>query len=255
MFLNWHSSIPELFKAFHDYLETQVQDFERKRKQAREDHLQNEFKLRERFCYFLRQLIEEGKMTPLSSWSVLHNSCLKGTAEYEKFVGTYLYGTTPLDCFYLILNELQQRYKTDRAIIANFLKQQFGSAARDNLPSRLRRLSRFQEELSGLKEQLQDPLSINYAFEELFPHSIEQPEPTREQIDAYKHFLKHLNPPISLRDRWSTVKERLQGHPEYEALTDELREAYFYKYLKWLDGRESKRSRSPDTSRHSSYRK
>ncbi len=241
----------ELFKAFHDYLQAQFEDFERQRKQSREYHLQKEFRLRERFCYFLRSLSEDGRMTPFSTWANLYLSHLKGVAEYEEFVGIYLYGTTPLDSFYLVLNELQQRYSTDRVIIAEFLKAQYGSANRDSLPSKLKRINRFQDELAVLNEKLQDSHSISYAFEELFPSSSSQPEPTREQIDAYKYFLKHLNPQITLRDRWSGIKERLQGLPEYEAMTDELREAYFYKYLKWLDGRESKRSRSSEnTSRN-----
>jgi hypothetical protein len=110
----------------------------------------------------------------------------------------------------------------------------------------LKRLGRFQEELAVLKGKLQDPRSITHAFEELFPSALQAKEPTRDQIDTYKHFLKHLTPPINLRDRWSAVQERLQGRLEYEALPEELREAYFYKYLKWLDGREGKRSRSPE---------
>lgn len=242
----------ELFKAFHDCMEAQFNEYERVRKLSREESLKKEFILREEFYFLLRKLAWEGKLTPFSTWASIFTAHLKESSEYEQLVGIYLYGSTPLDCFYDVLLEVQQAYKQDRAMIADFLKTKFGTSARDMLPTKLRKLPRFQEELASLKPQLQSIRSIDYAFEELFA-TLQQVEPSREQIDAYKHFLKHCRPPITLRDRWSSVKERLRGHPEYEALTEDLRESYFYKYLKWLDGREGKRSRSPVG--HYSHRK
>lgn len=58
-------------------------------------------------------------------------------------------------------------------------------------------------------------------------------------IAEYKQLLKHWSTPaISLASAWRDVREMLKGEPEFAALAEELRETYFYKYLKYLKSKQ-----------------
>ena len=44
----------------------------------------------------------------------------------------------------------------------------------------------------------------------------------RRKVDDFKYFLRHLDPPINIDDKWEDVKKRCLG-PEYDALDEEKR--------------------------------
>jgi len=58
-------------------------------------------------------------------------------------------------------------------------------------------------------------------------------------IADYKHLLKHwTRPTITLESSWREVREALKAEPAFSALADDLRESYFYKYLKYLKSKQ-----------------
>lgn len=57
----------------------------------------------------------------------------------------------------------------------------------------------------------------------------------KRKIDALRHAIKHLQPPIKVDDTWESVKPRLEQLPEFNALdTEALQKEAFEKHIQRL---------------------
>lgn len=66
----------------------------------------------------------------------------------------------------------------------------------------------------------------------------------RRAIDALRHKIKHLEPPVDVRDTWDQVRARLEKYEEFQALeTDELRRRAYDKHINRLREKEAERER------------
>ena len=74
----------------------------------------------------------------------------------------------------------------------------------------------------------------------------------RNNIDALRSRIKHLDPPVTLDDTWETTRPRIERLEEYAALPDdEDRRAAFDKHLARLQDAERSRRHRRDRSRRS----
>lgn len=220
----------EYLLAFEDHCHELEKQFQAARKAERQAELLKELEFRESFIGLLDDLVKKEELTPFSTWSSI-SPLLKDTPEYNNLLSIYLYGSSPIDLFYDSLDRVQMTYETDRKRITSYFKSEFMTSEAGRLPKKFSSYTQFKEVMKEALN-LENP-SVKYAFIELYGEdSILQ---DRHRINAYKHLLKHLSPPIKLTDSWETLKEKLKGREEFEGVEcEEDRELYFLKFKKWL---------------------
>ena len=220
----------EYLLAFEEYCHELMKEFQATRKVERQSELLKELEYRDGFLGLLKELEESEQLTPFSTWSSTY-PLLKDRQEYRELVSIYLYGSSPVDLFYDSLDRVQLTYDRDRQRIAEYLKKEFMTTEAAKLPKTFSSYTQFKD---IMKEALKlENSSVKYAFIELY--GLESIAQDRQRINAYKHLLKHLTPPIKLNDSWETVRERIRGREEYEGVgCEEDREIYFLKFKKWL---------------------
>jgi pre-mRNA-processing factor 40 len=61
-----------------------------------------------------------------------------------------------------------------------------------------------------------------------------QEKKLKKKMDAFKSILKHLTPPIKAQDSWISIRERVKGGPEFDAISEDDRTEVFGKIIKRL---------------------
>lgn len=244
-FPDWHSvkdkligTIPdaepiEYLLAFEEYCHELLKEFQASRKAERQAELLKELDLRDEFKKLLQELEDTEQLNPFSTWSSIY-PLVKDHSSYRNLVSIYLYGSSPIDMFYDCLDRIQSTYNRDRQLIADYFKNEFMTTEAGRLPKKFSSFTQFKDVLAAaLEKDNVNAQSIKYAFMELY--GLDAVAQDRQRINAYKHLLKHLSPPIKLSDTWEIVHERLKGREEYEAVgCEEDKEIYFLKFKKWL---------------------
>ena len=221
----------EYLLAFEEHCHELMKEFQASRKVERQSELLRELEYRDGFLGLLKELEDTEQLTPFSTWSSIY-PLLKDRKEYRNLVNIYLYGSSPIDMFYDLLDRVQLNYDRDRQKIADYFKKEFMTGEAGRLPKKFSSFTQFKDILGEALNL--DNSSVKYAFIELYGEdSITQ---DRHRINAYKHLLKHLSPSIKPSDSWEIVHERLKGRDEYEAIVcEEDKELYFLKFKKWLN--------------------
>lgn len=156
----------ELLIAFEGHVGDLLPTLQRQRDCRRDDALVREGRARIAFSALLERLVADGTITPLSTWIALF-PLLQEQTEYGTLMAESQHGSTPLDLFHDVLDRLQQAYLPDRDRIARFLSDTYGGCAARNLPASLAGWSNFSKTLASVPG-LQSPISLQYAFNELF---------------------------------------------------------------------------------------
>lgn len=224
----------EYLLSFEEHVQELMKEYQATRRAEKQAELLKEMQLREAFNGLLKELIESEQFTPLSTWTSVY-PLIRERPEYKNLVSIYIYGSSPIDMFYDHLDRMQDSYNVERMKIASYFKKEFMTTEAVKLPKIFASFTQFKETLRTALN-LEGP-SVKYAFTELYgPEAVAL---DRNRINAYKHLLKHINPPIKLSETWTEAKNRLKGKEEYEAVEcEEDRELYFLKFKKWLSKHE-----------------
>lgn len=230
----------EYLLAFEEHVQELLKEFQARRRAERQAELLKELEYRDAFNSMLQDLISNEQLTPFSTWSSVYPS-FKDRPEYRNLTSIYLYGSSPIDLFYDALDRLQESYGKDRQAIFDYFKREFMTIEPAKLPKKFSSFTQFKD---TFKEALNlEGTHVKYAYIELYgPEAVTN---DRNRINAYKHLLKHLYPPIKPTESWEDVRTRLRGHEEYEAVDcEEDRELYFLKFKKWLSKHVQEESKS-----------
>lgn len=220
----------EYLLTFEEHVQDLLKEYQAIRKAEKQAELLKELQFREAFNCCLKELADSGEFTPLSTWSSMY-PLFRDKIEYKNLVSIYMYGSSPVDMFYDHLDRLQESYNVDRMRIAGYFKTEFMTTEAVKLPKFFASYTQFKETLKAALN-LEGP-SVKYAYTELY--GCEAISLDRSRINAYKHLLKHLSPPIKPSENWTEVKGRLKGKEEYDQVPcEEDRELYFLKFKKWL---------------------
>ena len=220
----------EYLLVFEEHIQELLIEFQATRRAEKQSELIKEFEYRENFKLLLKRLVESEEITPFSTWSSIY-PLLNEKEEYKNITKIYLYGSSPIDLFYEVLDLIQQNYTDCKSKISEFLIKEFKSDKAKSLPRNLNSFTQFK---SILKESLGlEGSNVKNVFTEIY--GTDAVEQDRLRLNAYKHLLKHRDPPIKLSDQWQDVKETLKGKIEFEEMfSEEDREVYFLKFKKWL---------------------
>lgn len=235
----------EYLLTFEEYCQELLKEFQATRRAERQAELFKELEYREAFIKLLKETASSNEITPFSSWSSVY-PLIKDKSEYKNLISIYLYGSSPIDLFYDLLDEIQVNYEVDREKISNYFKTEFMSTESSKLPKKFSSFTQFKETMKVALNL--EGSHVKFAFIQLYgPDAIVV---DRNRINAYKHLLKHLSSPIKLTESWDEVKSRLKGKEEYENVqSEEDREIYFLKFKKWLNKHEETEDIKIETSR------
>lgn len=235
----------EYLLTFEEHCQELLKEFQAVRRAEKQSELLKELEYREAFVNLLKDLKETEEITPFSTWSSIY-PLIKEKSQYKNLVSIYLYGSSPIDLFYDLLDEIQAIYEEVRDKISNYFKNEFMTTESAKLPRKFCSFTQFKETIK-IALNLEGN-HVKFAFIQLNgPDAIIS---DRNRINAYKHLLKHLNPPIKLSDSWDEVKGRLKGKEEYENVhSEEDREIYFLKFKKWLNKHEEPEDSKSEVSK------
>ena len=230
----------EYFLTFEEHCHELLKEFQASRRAEKQAELLKELEYREAFIGLLKELKESEEITPFSTWTSIY-PLFKDRSEYKNLISIYLYGSSPIDLFYDLLDKIQETYENDRSKISEYFKTEFMTTESIKLPKQFTSFTQFKETIKtalGL-----EGVHVKFAFIQLYgPDAMIS---DRNRINAYKHLLKHLNPPIRMSETWDEVKTRLKGKEEYEnVFSEEDREIYFLKFKKWLSKHEDVNEKS-----------
>lgn len=217
----------EYLMTFEEHCQELLKEFQATCRAEKQAEFLKELEYREVFVQFLKTQ----EITPFTTWSTIY-PLIKDTPEYKNLISIYLYGSSPIDLFYDLLDEIQESYDRSRTKISAYFKTEFMTNEAAKLPKKFSSFTQFKETMKIALNLEGD--HVKFAFIQLYgPEAINS---DRNRINAYKHLLKHLNPPIKLSESWEQVRDRLRGKEEYENVhSEEDREIYFLKFKKWLN--------------------
>lgn len=241
----------EYLLAFEEHVQELLKEFQASRRAERQAELLKELEYRDAFNSMLWEIEAKEHLTPFSTWSSVY-PLFKDRPEYCNITSIYLYGSSPIDLFYDILDRVQGAYEQDRSRIIEYFKKEFMTIEPARLPKKFSSFTQFKD---TFKEALYlEGPHVKYFYTELYgPEAVSD---DRNRINAYKHLLKHLSPSIKISDTWEDVRKRLHGREEYEAVQcEEDRELYFLKFKKWLSKHvEEQKSSEPPIVRNEGKR-
>jgi pre-mRNA-processing factor 40 len=163
---------------------------------------------------------------------------IKDDSRYISAVG--LVGSTPIDMFWDILDDLdEQLYHQKKAVYSALKRADFEIDTETNFDDYMKALD--------VEERVKVEIShenLKFIFEHLQVKAAQrikdekrrQEKKLRKKLDIFRHALKHaLQPSINLEDTWEIIKPRAELLEEYKDIEDEaLKIEVFEKYLNRL---------------------
>ncbi|KAH8155278.1 uncharacterized protein LAJ45_00288 [Morchella importuna] len=160
-------------------------------------------------------------------------------------------GSTPLDLFWDIMEEVERDIRLKRNLVLDILDEKRfeirEQTTLEDLESVLKsdhRTAQYDREtIAALFEKLREKI-----VKRIEDDRHQQERHARRKMDALRSVMKHLEPPIDVTDTWEQVRPRIQKMDEFIALDpEELRRTAFDKFIRRLkdkhDDREKERER------------
>ncbi|GAA5822553.1 hypothetical protein JCM10212_002457 [Sporobolomyces blumeae] len=237
----WHHD-PELQRIEPIDMLTVVEDEVKKaekelaehRQRVAEDKRRRARKAREEFVALLGELVAADQITSGTTWKSIY-PLIDADPRYLNLLGVP--GSSPLDLFWDVVDELDVRAEQDEQVVELVAKEK-GIKVREESTE-----EEFVEALAN-DDRLEkmDYKAIKATFEKLRFRAIRMAKDERRRaekklrllIDDLRYAYKKLDPPVDLDASYEDVLPRIQDTPEFVALDDneEARRSAFDKFIK-----------------------
>ncbi|KAG9284653.1 hypothetical protein G9A89_004695 [Geosiphon pyriformis] len=216
-----------VFEEHIKYLEEQ--DIARQRR-AVEAKRRQERKNRDAFRSLLEELRSKGIITAKSRWMDIY-SMIATEESYTNILGQP--GSTPLDLFWDIVEELDEILYQQRKIVTDFVKSR-------NMPISGISFEQFQGSvISDERCAMVSEVNMRIIFDQLLK---KQEKKQRRKMDAFKSILKHFEMMITLEATWEQVRPVLEKTEEFHAIdNEEARIEVFDRFMERLKEKRIKR--------------
>ncbi|KAK5821650.1 hypothetical protein F5H01DRAFT_290377 [Linnemannia elongata] len=233
--------------VFEDHIKQLEKEYDQNRIRERVLRKRTERKRREGFKELLSELRTSGQLNAKSCWMQIH-PLIKEDARYTSILGQP--GSTPMELFWDLIEDLDERLYQDRKMIQNLLSSMDYQVQPETT------FDEFQEAVSK-QEKAADILTedLKLIFEQLLGKAIHhskeekrrQEKLARKKAESFRFMLKNLDPAVTIDSTWDDVKAKAESTSEYIALeTDEKRKEIFDRYIERLKERVSKTHDSDD---------
>ncbi|CCG85002.1 protein of unknown function [Taphrina deformans PYCC 5710] len=237
------------FEQYIRELEKQrIHTLKAERNAERRRHREN----RRRFIALLAQLRSSGQIYAGMKWKDAY-ALLKDTEEYSDIVGQP--GSTPMDFFWDICEEMDQDLKTKKFMVQDVLETKRQQVKVNTNFEEFETLMQSDNRTSHMSEQ-----DLKNIYQQLHGKAQRKAEEDkkneerriRRKQDDLRSAMKKLNPPIDVRDTYEAVRVRISMLAEFTALDSEAaREGAFDKYIRRLKERiEEDEERASRRDRH-----
>ncbi|GAA5897497.1 hypothetical protein JCM5296_001143 [Sporobolomyces johnsonii] len=237
----WHRD-PELQRIEMIDMLTVVEDEVRKaekelaeqRQRLAEEKRRRGRKARDDFIALLNELVASDQITSGTTWKSIY-PLLASDPRYLNLLGTP--GSSPLDLFWDIVDELDVRAEEDEQVVELVAKEKGMVVGEETAEDE------FVKALEGdARVDKMDYKVIKAAFDKLQARAIRMGKEERRRaekklrllVDDLRYAYKKLDPPVDLEATYEDVLPRVQETPEFRALEDneDARRTAFDKFIK-----------------------
>ncbi|KAG0209848.1 hypothetical protein BGX33_005305 [Mortierella sp. NVP41] len=233
--------------VYEDHIKQLEKEHDQDRVRERVLRKRTERKRREAFKELLAELRTNGQLNAKSCWMQIH-PLIKEDPRYTNMLGQP--GSAPMDLFWDLVEDLDERLYQDRKIIQNLLS---------NMDYQVQPETTFDEFQGAVSKQDKaadiSTEDLKLIFDQLLGKAIHyrkeetrrQEKQARRKAESFRSMLKNLNPAVTVDSTWEDVKTKAESSSEYAALeTDEKRKEVFDRYIERLKGRVTKTHDSDD---------
>ncbi|GAA5953099.1 hypothetical protein JCM21900_005067 [Sporobolomyces salmonicolor] len=237
----WHRD-PELQRIEMIDMLTVVEDEVRKaekelaeqRQRVAEEKRRRGRKARDDFIALLNELVASDQITSGTTWKSIY-PLLASDTRYLNLLGTP--GSSPLDLFWDIVDELDIRAEEDEQVVELVAKEKgvvVGEETKED---------EFIKALEGdARVDKMDYKVVKAAFDKLLGRAVRMAKEERRRaekklrllVDDLRYAYKKLDPPVDLDSTYEDVLPRMQDTSEFQALEDneDARRTAFDKFIK-----------------------
>lgn len=231
------TDVLEAFERHIKQLERQLID---SRAQERHAKTRRERKERDAFVVLLKDLRKDGKIRAGSKFKDVH-PLLEDDKRYLAVLG-HIHNSSPLDFFWDEVEEGEAALRAKR----NWCLDTLEETRYEMIPETT--IEQFAEVMSAVPKTASiDEHDLRICYDRLMAKILRRAEEDkahaekqqRRAIDALRSVIKHLSPPVHLRDTWEDVKPRVQDTEEFALVeSEEGRRKAFDKHIARLKEKE-----------------
>ncbi|KAF9902086.1 hypothetical protein EC991_005292 [Linnemannia zychae] len=233
--------------VFEDHIKQLEKEYDQNRIRERVLRKRTERKRREAFKELLTELRTTGQLNARSCWMQIH-PLIKEDPRYISILGQP--GSTPMELFWDLIEDLDERLYQDRKMIQNVLTSMDYQVQPETTFDKFQAVVSKQEKAADILTE-----DLKLIFEQLLGKAIHhskeekrrQEKLARKKAESFRFMLKSLDPVVTVDSTWDDVKVKAESTTEYASLeTDEKRKEIFDRYIERLKERVSKTHDSDD---------
>ncbi|KAG0210975.1 hypothetical protein BGX28_008683 [Mortierella sp. GBA30] len=233
--------------VFEDHIKQLEKDYDNRRARDRVMRNRTERKRREGFKELLGELRSKSQLSAKSCWMETY-PLIKDDPRYYEMLGQP--GSSAMDLFWDLIEDLDHRLYQDRKMIQNLLKNdEFEIRPETTFEGFVEALSKHEkaanistDDRRLIFDQLLDK-AVHYAREE----KRRQEKLARKRSESFRFMLKALDPPVTVDSSWDDVKVRAASESEFAAIeNDEKRKEAYDRYIERLKEKAAKNHDSED---------
>ncbi|CAG8532047.1 7655_t:CDS:10, partial [Ambispora leptoticha] len=246
----------DFLAVFEEYMRFLEEQDVARQKRAAEAKRRQERKNRDAFRALMEELRQKGIITAKSRWMEIY-PIIAADERYTNILGQP--GSTPLELFWDVVEELDEILYQQRKIVMDFVKSRNISVH----PSMT--FDQFKSTVSSDERcAIVGDINLKIIFEQL---QKKQEKKQRRKMDAFKSILKHFESMITPEATWEQVRPVLEKTEEFHAIDSEkIRIEVFDRFMDRLKEKRMKRDQGDseedilkeedyDDDRHSPERK
>lgn len=227
--------------AFAEFIRELERDYEEERIHEKNRVKRQHRKYREAFSGFLDDLHKQGHINSLSRWMDLYPK-LCNDSRFDDMLG--IPGSTPLDLFKFLVEDLKSRYGDEKKIIKDILKDRgFTVDVRTS----------FEEynEVVVADERFEtlDPGNVKAAFNSMREkaemrekdRARKEERELRRKESSFRSMLKQAAPPLEQNDQWDEVRERFEKEESFQGITLESERIRIFN--EWVEQHKTKKKK------------
>ncbi|GJJ11302.1 hypothetical protein Clacol_005534 [Clathrus columnatus] len=226
----------DVLLAFEDYSRVKEREFEEQLRKTQIEKARRERKAREAFKALLENLVREKRIRARTKWKQIY-PLFSSDSAYLDMLGKP--GSTPLELFWDVVDDLDQQLDARIAIVERVLKHQdfnFTVDTReDDLIKLLKDAEAEDEEVKQLADEEKSEIWKALREDALRVQAEEKRRAERKQRhlqDDLRYALKKLDKPIDINLSYEDAAPLIEHLSEYKALDDEGRRTAFAKFVR-----------------------
>lgn len=226
----------DILLAFEDYSRVKEREFEEQFRKSQIEKARQERKAREAFKALLANLVRENKIRPRTKWKEVY-SLFSSESAYLDMLGKP--GSTPLELFWDVVDELDQQLDARIAIALRVLKNKDFNVTVDTPEEEflkaLKDAEADDEEVNELTEKERHDIWRALKDDALKIQAEEKRRAERKQRhlqDDLRYAMKKLDKPVDLDSSYDDTVPLIEHLPEFKVLDDDGRRAAFAKFVR-----------------------